>query len=110
MQENETIGEFYSKLCDLSNQAFSLSNEYSNSKLVRKVLRSLHEIFTIKMSTIEEAKDIGRLQIDELIDSLQNFEIILDRSKKSKVKNDKSIAPQVNDVVQTADSTAIENR
>lgn len=110
VQGNETIGEFYSNLCDFSNQAFSLGNEYSNSKLVRKVLRSLHKRFAIKISIIEEAKDIGRLHIDELIDLLQTFEMILDGLKKSKANSDKSIVSQVNDVVPNAtDSIMIEN-
>ncbi|KAA3463725.1 Receptor-like protein 12 [Gossypium australe] len=66
MQENETIGEFYTKICNLSNQAFAIGNEYSLSKLVRKVLRSLLEIFVIKFTTIKEAKDIDNTRIDEL--------------------------------------------
>ncbi|MBA0781249.1 hypothetical protein Gotri_002190 [Gossypium trilobum] len=36
MQELKTTGEFYAKLCDLTNQAFALRSKYSNSKLVRK--------------------------------------------------------------------------
>lgn len=53
MQESKTIAEFYSKVCDLSNQAFALGEEYSNTKLVRKVLRSLFDGFFIKVTIIE---------------------------------------------------------
>ncbi|MBA0781098.1 hypothetical protein Gotri_002053, partial [Gossypium trilobum] len=48
MQESKTTREFYAKLCDLSNQVFALGEEYSDAKLVRKVLRYLFERFSIK--------------------------------------------------------------
>nr|KJB10886.1 hypothetical protein B456_001G230700 [Gossypium raimondii] len=61
MQEPKTTGEFYVKLCDLSTQAFVLEKEYSNTKPVRKVLRSFLESFFylfIKVTNVEEAKDL----------------------------------------------------
>ncbi|XP_052483058.1 uncharacterized protein LOC128036188 [Gossypium raimondii] len=73
MKELETIGEYYAKLCDLSNQAFALREEYSNTKLVRMVLRSLRERFSIKVIVIEEAKDLESLAINEFVGSLQTF-------------------------------------
>nr|KJB14009.1 hypothetical protein B456_002G106200 [Gossypium raimondii] len=73
MQENETIGEFYAKLCDFSNQAFAFGGDYSNAKLAKKVLRSLLDRFSIKATTIEEVKDIDTMCIDEPIGSLQTF-------------------------------------
>ncbi|KAB2012749.1 hypothetical protein ERO13_D09G099050v2 [Gossypium hirsutum] len=74
--ESETICEFYAKLHDLSNQAFAFGEKYSNTKLVRKVLRSLLERFLIKITAIEEAKNLEQLVIDEILDSLQTFEKI----------------------------------
>nr|KJB35463.1 hypothetical protein B456_006G116000 [Gossypium raimondii] len=71
--ESETICEFYAKLHDLSNQAFAFGEKYSNTKLVRKVLRSLLERFLIKITAIEEAKN---LEQHEILDSLQTFEKI----------------------------------
>jgi len=47
----------------------------SDEKLVRKILRSLPERFDMKVIAIEEAQDISSLKVDELIGSLQNFEI-----------------------------------
>ncbi|KAK5817668.1 hypothetical protein PVK06_022595 [Gossypium arboreum] len=70
MQESKAISEFYTKLCDLSNQAFALGEEYSNLKL----LRSLPKRFSIKVIAIEEAKNLEQLAIDEFIkDDHQNF-------------------------------------
>ena len=55
MLENETISDFNSKLCDIANKAFALGEKYSDTKLLRKTLRSLLEIFAYKVTTIEEA-------------------------------------------------------
>lgn len=76
------IREFYVKLCDFSNQAFSLGEEYSNSKLVKNILRSLPERFSIKVTVIKKAKGLESLKIDELIRSLQTFKLNLDESKR----------------------------
>ncbi|TYI94396.1 hypothetical protein E1A91_D02G200800v1, partial [Gossypium mustelinum] len=73
MQEAETISEFYSKLYDLSNQAIALREDYSNTKLIRKVLRSRLEKFSIEVTTIDKAMDHESLTIDELIYLLQTF-------------------------------------
>lgn len=73
MQSSKTIGQFYAKLYDLSNQSFALGEEYFNSKFVRKVLKSLFERFDIKFIAIIEAKYLNSLWIDELIGSLLTF-------------------------------------
>nr|KJB66977.1 hypothetical protein B456_010G168500 [Gossypium raimondii] len=88
MQDLENIGEFYAKLFDLSNQAFTFDKEYSNTKLVRKVLRSLPERFSIRVVAIEEAKDLECLKIDKLIGSLQTFEMNMNEVKCSNTKCD----------------------
>lgn len=77
MEENETIGEFNSRLCDIFNENFALDNKLSVEKLVSKVLRSLPKRFDYKATTIEEAKDITTIKLDELLGSLRTFEIEL---------------------------------
>ncbi|KAG8496143.1 hypothetical protein CXB51_009184 [Gossypium anomalum] len=99
MQDSEISGEIYAKLCDLSNQAFALGEKYSNFKLVKKVLRSLPKRFSIKVTAIEEAKYLESLKIDELIGSLQTFELNLKKSKKVKSKEERNIALYVADQV-----------
>ncbi|MFQ6666590.1 hypothetical protein Gotur_032890, partial [Gossypium turneri] len=61
IQESKTIREFYAKLCYLSNQVFALGEEYSDAKLVRKVLRYLFERFSIKTETHDTtlARDVS---------------------------------------------------
>ncbi|MFQ6636248.1 hypothetical protein Gotur_014053 [Gossypium turneri] len=106
-QETKTIGEFYAKFCDLAYQAFTIGSEYSNSKLVRKVIRSSPERFNIKVTTIKEAKDIDFMRIDKLIGSLQTFEINLEEAKKGKPKSEKNITFHMVEKVPTKQSIII---
>lgn len=47
-------------------------------KLVRKILRSLPKRFYMKVTSIEEAKDVSTIKVDELIGSLLMFEMVID--------------------------------
>jgi len=60
MMEDETFGEFYSKMSDLRNSMVSLGKTISDVKLIRKILRSLPERFKIKVTTIEVSKGLRR--------------------------------------------------
>lgn len=77
MLESETIGEFNSNPCYISNECYALGEKLSKDKLERKVLRSLPRRFKYKVIAIEEAKDITTMRLDELIGSLRAFEISL---------------------------------
>jgi hypothetical protein len=77
MLEEETFGEFYSKMSDLRNSMVSLGKPISDVKLIRKILRSLPEHFRIKVTTIEESKDLEEMKIEELVGSLQTYELSL---------------------------------
>jgi Iap family predicted aminopeptidase len=70
MLEDETFGEFYSKMSDLRNQMVSLEKIVSDVKLICKIRRSLPERFRIKVATIEESKDLKEMKIEELVGSL----------------------------------------
>ena len=58
MEEDETFDEFYAKLKDIVNSTFNLGESIAESKIVRKILRSLPERFHAKITAIEEVKDI----------------------------------------------------
>jgi len=77
MLEDETFGEFYSKMSDLRNSMVSLGKTVSDVKLIRKILKSLLEHFRIKVTTIEESKDLEEMKIEELVRSLQTYELSL---------------------------------
>ena len=52
MEEDETFDEFYAKLKDIVNFAFNLGESIAESKIVRKILRSLLERFHAKITVI----------------------------------------------------------
>jgi hypothetical protein len=84
MLEDETFGEFYSKMSDLRNSMVSLGKPISDVKLIRKILRSLPERFRIKVTITEESKDHEEMKIEELVGSLQTYELSLPPVKKLK--------------------------
>jgi hypothetical protein len=67
----------------------SLGKPVSNVKLIQKILRSLSERFRIKVTTIEERKDLEEMNIEEFVGSLQTYELSLPPVKKLK-----TIAPE----------------
>jgi hypothetical protein len=84
MQEEETFEEFYTKISDLRNSMVSLGKQIPDVKLIRKILRSLPEHFSIKVTTIEESKDLEEMKIEELVGSLQTYEYSLPPVRKAK--------------------------
>ena len=74
MEEDETLDEFYAKLKDIVNFAFNLGESIVDSKIVRKILRSLPERFHAKITAIEEVKDIDQITLIELVGNLQTYE------------------------------------
>jgi hypothetical protein len=53
-------------------------------KLARKIFRSLHRRFNMKVTTIEEAQDLSTIKVDELIGSLQIFEMTINNIPEKK--------------------------
>jgi len=82
MLEDETFREFYSKMSDLRNSMVSLGKPVSNVKLICEILRSLPKRFKIKVTAIEENKDLEEMKIEELVGSFQAYELSLPRVKK----------------------------
>jgi uncharacterized protein YjaG (DUF416 family) len=84
MLEDRTFEEFYTKIRDMRNSMVSLRLSISDVKLIRKILRSLLERLRIKVTTIEEIKDLEEMKIEELVGSLQTYEYFLPPVKKAK--------------------------
>ena len=70
IEEDETFNEFYAKLKDIGNSTFNLGEFIAESKIVRKILRSLPERFHAKIIVIEEVKDIDQIPLAELVGNL----------------------------------------
>ena len=77
MSEDESFDSFYGKLNEVVIGKFNLGEKTENSKIVRKILQSLLESFRAKVTTMEESKDLDDIKIQELIGSLQIYELSL---------------------------------
>ena len=84
MSNDEYFDEFYAKFNDIVNPAYNLGEIYDQSKIVRKILRSLTEDFRPKVTTITESKDVDSIPVDKLVGSLQSYELDLPNTNKSK--------------------------
>jgi hypothetical protein len=87
MEEDENIQEFHINILDIANAFDSLGEKMSEEKLIRKILRSLPKRFDMKVTAIEEAQDISSMKLEELIGSLQSYEIIINSKVEKKEKN-----------------------
>lgn len=65
------------KILDIANESFLLGEKILESKLVRKVPRSLPQRFNMKVTTNEEANDFTKMKLAELFGSLKTFELTL---------------------------------
>ena len=84
MYDDETFDEFYAKLNDIVNSTYNLGEIYDQPKIVREIVRSLTKDFRLKMTAITKSKDVDSIPVDELVGSLQSYELDLPKTNKSK--------------------------
>ena len=84
MSEDESFDSFYCQLNEVVIGKFNLGEKTEDSKIVRKILQSLPESFRAKVTGIEESKDLNDIKIQELIGSLQTYELSFPSQRKSK--------------------------
>ena len=75
--EDESLDSFYSKLNEVVIGKFNLGEKTEDSKVIRKILRSLSKSFRAKVTAIDESKDLDEIKVQELIDSFQTYELSL---------------------------------
>ena len=107
MSEDESFDSFYSKLNEVVVGKFNLGEKTEDSKIVRKILRSLLESFHAKVTAIEESKDLDDIKVQELVGSLQTYELSLLNQRKSKSLALKTVNERV-DVHDSSDDDAVE--
>ena len=103
MKEDESVDEFYAKLKDIVNSAFNLKETIPESKIVKKVLRSLPKRFHAKITATEESKDIDKIPLTELVDNLQPYELGLTRIRKSSKSKNMALNAKSNDTAESSD-------
>ena len=87
IKEDENIHEFHMSILEIANASGALGEKMSDEKLVRKTLWSLPKRFAMKVTTIEESQDISNMRVDELIGSLQTFEMGMCDGSENKAKS-----------------------
>ena len=93
MKDNETIVEMITRFTDIVNGLKALRKTYKELEKVMKILRSLPSKWDAKATAIQEAKDLIKLPLEELIGSLMTYEINLtNKQQEGEDKNKKSIA------------------
>ncbi|KAA0066861.1 gag-pol polyprotein [Cucumis melo var. makuwa] len=75
MTKDESMFDYNKRVLEITNESLLLGEKIPDSKIVRKVLRSLPRKFDMKVAAIEEAHDITTLKLDELFGSLHTFEM-----------------------------------
>ena len=107
MSEDESFDSFYSRLNEVVVSKFNLGEKMEDSKIVRKILRSLPESFRAKVTAIEESKDLDDIKVQELIGSLQTYELSLPNQRKSNSLTLKTVNERVN-VQDSSDDDTVE--
>ena len=83
MKENESVVDFSSRISNVVNQLKSNGEDYQEQRIVEKILRILPHKYDNLVMTIEEAKDLTILTMDELMGILQTHEHRINRSTSS---------------------------
>jgi len=84
MKEDESIEQMYSRFQTLVSGLQILKKSYVAFDHVSKILRSLPARWRPKVTTIEEAKDLNTLSVEDLVSSLKVHEIVLNEHEPAK--------------------------
>ena len=99
MDDDESFDSFYGKLNEIviAIAKLNLGEKIEDDKVVRKILKSLPKSFRAKVTVIEESKDLDEIKIQEIIGSLQTYELGLPSHKLSKSLALKTITERMDD-------------
>ncbi|GAV61536.1 zf-CCHC domain-containing protein/UBN2 domain-containing protein [Cephalotus follicularis] len=92
MHDNENISDKFSRFTKITNALKNIGKNYPNQELVRKILRYLPKSWTPKVTTIEEAKDLSTLPLEQLLGSLMAHETTMKNHECVETKKKKTIA------------------
>ncbi|KAH9677495.1 hypothetical protein KPL71_025392 [Citrus sinensis] len=89
MEQNKNVYSMYTRFTDIVNTLGAIRKIFSNSKKVKKIIRSLPKEWRQKRTAIDETKDLNVLPIDDLIGSLISYEedLAAEKGHEEKKKN-----------------------
>ena len=71
MKEIETIKAYSDKLLSMVNKVRLLGRDFSDDRIVQKILVSVLEKYKSKISSLEESKNLSSISLLELVNALQ---------------------------------------
>ncbi|KAJ8634468.1 hypothetical protein MRB53_008735 [Persea americana] len=71
IKESETIKDYSDRLLDIVNKVRLLGTDFSDSRIVQKILVTVPEKFEATISSIENSKDVSSIALAELLNALQ---------------------------------------
>jgi len=95
MGDRETIMDMYTRFTHITNELKSLGKTFTTEELVRKILRFLSRNWEAKVTAIQEAKDLKKLSLDELIGNLQTYELRRTSQQQEETKKDRGLALKI---------------
>ena len=75
MEDNERVCDYFTRLLRIVNQMQECGEKFKDQDLVEKVMRTLTPRFDGRVATIEEARDLSEMKIEELQTSLEAHEL-----------------------------------
>jgi len=70
MKESETIKDYFDRL-DIINKVRLLGTDFSNSRIIQKILVTVLQKFEATISSIENSKNVSSITLAELLNALQ---------------------------------------
>ncbi|GJU48021.1 hypothetical protein Tco_1217576 [Tanacetum coccineum] len=93
--EKEFINSGFARFNTIITSLKALDEGLSSKNYVRKFLGALHPKWRVKVTAVEESKDLSSLALDELIGNLKVHEVVMEKDSKiykGKKERIKSIA------------------
>nr|GEW82542.1 zf-CCHC domain-containing protein/DUF4219 domain-containing protein/UBN2 domain-containing protein [Tanacetum cinerariifolium] len=80
--QDESIDSAFARFNTIITSLKALDECYSSKNYVRRFLRALHPKWRANVTAIEESKDLTSLSLDELIENLKVYEMIIKKDSK----------------------------
>eukprot|EP00261_Vitis_vinifera_P031332 XP_019072575.1 PREDICTED: cellulose synthase-like protein E1 [Vitis vinifera] len=74
MRESDVIKDYAAQLLSIADKVRLLGKEFSNEKIVQKILVTLPEKYEATISSLENSKDLSTISLTELLHSLEVVE------------------------------------
>ncbi|GKF21591.1 hypothetical protein Tco_0070229 [Tanacetum coccineum] len=109
ISDYETIDCAFARFNTIITSLKALDESFSSHNHVRKFLRAFPTKWRPKVTAIEEFKDLSTLPLDELIDNLKVYKVVLEKDleiSKNKKEKYKSLALKARKVLSEEEATS----